>query len=152
MASPLYVDVMNAVASTIRNLSLDGAPEVRVYVRFNEREQVEPGIHICRGAQRHGDGTMGADEIAYPAVIYMVVGNTAGDRDNEELISGWRDDLFEAFHIRREPIDDGAITKSGVTPLVCKVDFGSDFLDQHWQQRWSVNHMVIWSWIRKPRA
>ena len=149
---PLHVDVLDAVMQTIENLGLDGDPVIRVYKRFNEKEAISPGIHIFRAAQKHGDGTMGADEIGFPAVIYMVAGNTGGARENEEKISGWRDELFDAFHMRREPIDNGAITENRVTPLICTVDFAGDFIDQFWQKRWDTNTMVVWSWIRKPRT
>jgi len=148
----LHVDILDAIAQTIRNLNLDGDPEVRVYKRFNEKEAIDAGIHVCRSSERHSDGTMGADEISFPAVLFMVAGNTGGARENEELLSGWRDEIFEACHLKRDPIDDGAVTENGTTPVICRVDFGEDFLDQFWQKRWDVNHMVVWSTIRKPRT
>lgn len=150
----LHVQVLDAVADYIRDLRLAHDPYLHIAKRFNEEESLSDNtIYICRAPERETPGTIGANEIGFPAVIYMVQGTFGDARENEEIISEWRDIIYDAFHLKREPIEDITEDRDAtVTPIICKVDFGADFLDEFWQKRWDVNHMQIICYMRRVRT
>lgn len=144
-----YYDVLTAVASTMEELDLDGQPQVVPGKRFSESEAMSDGVHLFRSEPKFEEGTMGADDTDYPVVVLLVVGQSGGLRENEERISLWREKIVDAFHYRR-PLQ--SINDSDSVYQISRVDQGSDFLNEFWQQRWDANHMVIWNLVRRWRT
>ena len=150
----IHVQVLDAVAAKLREMGLSGDPTIQVSKRFNETEALSHNtVYVFRSAEIDAAGSIGSNEIGYPAVIVMVKGTGGGIRENEEDISDWRDAIVEEFHQRRAPIS-GIEEDRGIdlTPMICRVDFGTDFADEGWKARWDINHLVIISYIRKGRT
>ena len=150
----LHYQIQDAVKNKLSSLRLRNNPTLMIAKRLNETEaMMHNTIHLCRSSEVDGDGTIGANAIGFPTVLFATLGTGGAPRDNEELVSEWRDVIYDAFHHKREPIfgivSDRNLT---VTPMICRVDFGSDFLDDYWQKRWDVDHMVIWSYFRRLRT
>jgi len=147
----IFTTIHDRIKQQIEDLRLRYSPRVIVAKRFNEIETPQNNtIYVCRSSERFGAGTIGADEIGYPAVLFMVRGTGGAQEENAEVVSHWREDIRERFCDKRDAIRDLNLTD--VTPLIARVDFGSDFLDEFWQRRWDVNHMQILVWIRKLRS
>jgi hypothetical protein len=150
----IHVQVLDAIAVKLRDMGLSGDPTIQVSKRFNETEALSHNtVYVFRSAEIDAAGSIGSNEIGYPAVIVMVKGTGGGLRENEEEVSDWRDAIVEEFHQRRAPIS-GIEEDRGIalTPMICRVDFGTDFADETWKSRWDINHLVIISYIRKGRT
>lgn len=148
----IHTKIINDVKEKLEAIGLYGDPQVRVVHRgkFEEGTFEANTIYLCRSSERPGAGTFGSDEIGFPVVVFMVRGTGGGSRENEEEFSDWRDSIQVAFDNRREPIENLSIT--GVTPLICRLDYEGDFLEEFFKSRWSVNHLAIWCFVRKLRS
>ncbi len=144
----VHYRILNAVASTIENARLTESPRIVIEKRFQERQRPEANtISVSRAPEQYQGGTMGAYQIGFPAVLVMMRGTGGAARENEATVSEWRWHLHTMFADKRNPIADLGIP--GVTPVICRVDPGEDFLDEFWKARWDANHMLVVCYIRK---
>jgi len=149
----LYDDIIKSVQRTIRGLALEGLRDEEVRIGNQgifSRGTPQRGITLVDDVERHGAGTMSEDEIGYPVVLFLQVGSVGSDI-NATRLRYWRESIYNDFNVRREPLVS-FVDMNGVTPLRCNVNFGNGRLSQFWKDRWSVNHLVIWCWVRRVRA
>ena len=141
-------DIVTKIAEKIAELDLEEQPQVVPGKRFSEDEALTDGVHLYRSEPKFEPGTMGADDTDYPVVVLMVVGQSGGIRENEEMISDWREKIINAFHYQR-PLQE--LNDDDSTYQISRTEQGSDFLGELWQKRWDANHKVIWNLVRRWR-
>ncbi|MFO7904517.1 MAG: hypothetical protein R6U98_17775 [Pirellulaceae bacterium] len=148
----VYDDILAAVQRKIRSLALDGLRDEQVRIGDHglfSRGMPEKGITLVDDVERHGQGTMNEDEIGYPVVLFLQVGQ--GGSEHSTRLRYWRESIYNDFNMRREPLTT-YLDRADVTPLRCNVNFGNGRLSQFWRDRWSANHLAVWCWIRRVRT
>lgn len=147
----LYGKVLLCHQETIRDLALEAIEpnEVRISKLAIENRMLTRGISLIWDDPRSGEGSNEENEVGYPAIVSMSLGSIGCWDDNMPLLMLWREKIFETFHDRR-PLE--SLEHEGMTPKICRVDWGSQWLSKPWRDAWDQSLMVIWTWLKTYRA
>ena len=148
MPSATFTDILSAVQSTIRGLSLEGIDSDEIQVRKQpwHRKLALPGVLITPVEEilPADGGTNARNDIGYGVRITLVqAGNQSPDTNLDRLLR-WREQVVRAFQAKR---------LAGVTPsIVCRIEPGLVFEPIAADRQYDVSALVIRCFTREART
>lgn len=147
--------IQEAIQAAIRDASLPklDSEDVRIETGYQMNSSGRRGVFLSKSTERPLSGTMGLNETSYPVVVVLMEGGGGTAERSNPHVAQWRQDIIDIFRDRREPVVTylTEVDPAEISIVICRVDFGSNYLDKYWRDAWDANHFVIWVTARTAR-
>lgn len=149
-STSLFGKVLDAVATVIQGLDLDGVhdDEIRVRKHPDDDSRVYPGItvHPAVDWQHRREGTNERDDVGYGVQVTMVQATSQDVRRQIDRRLLWREKIRREFIHQRAPL-------SSITEVyTCHIEAAPPFNRRDFRKDYDVDSLVIRVWTRETRG